>query len=55
MRGGCVGCRNGLDTRQEAWSTLEMVQTQDWRLGKEQIWSGQRMRGLEGCGNGLDP
>jgi hypothetical protein len=31
-----------------------MVWTQDTRLGKEQIWSGKRMRRLEGCRNVLE-
>jgi hypothetical protein len=32
MKGGHVGCRNGLDTGQEVWRTVEMVWTQNGRL-----------------------
>jgi hypothetical protein len=54
MGGGCVGWRNGMDTGQEVWRTVEMVWTQDRRFGGLYKWSGHRTGGLEYCRNGLD-
>jgi hypothetical protein len=54
MKGGRVGWRNGLDTEEKAWRTVEIVWTQNGRLVGLQKWYGHKTGDWVGSRYGLD-